>query len=219
MAKITDIYGIVKASREHIIKTMQERGLTEVVIMPDREEWLKQNPDKYEEDYDKACYDECPYVVYFDKYGCGYDYMVKKVELIGKDALGFPCFRMECEANELGYDRFTDDDVYDMRWVYEVLEKRLGIDDEPEYVYVFTAEQAYDEKTYDTIVKAFSSEEAAQEFLNTFIHDDGDEPITEYVEKHGWSVENDEPNYYMACEDGNYQANHIECTITKCEIN
>lgn len=128
MKHIKDIYPMVKQVRQRIVETMQERGLTEVVIMPDREEWLKQNPDKYEEDYDQACWDECPYVVYFDKYGCGYEYMVKKVELLGKNALGFPCFRMECEANELGYDRFTDDDVYDMKGVYEVLEKRLSID-------------------------------------------------------------------------------------------
>ena len=216
MKHIRDIYPMVKQVRQRIVETMQERGLTEVVIMPDREEWLKQNPDKYEEDYDQTCWDECPYVVYFDKYGCGYEYMVKKVELIGKDALGFPCFRMECEANELGYDRFTNDDVYDMKGVYEVLEKRLGIDEEPEYVWVFVADQVTDDETFDVITEVFATEEAARQHLHDFVY--GEEGELAYAEKRGWVVEHNEPDLFRSYEDGYYVGNHTEAAIEKREL-
>lgn len=90
---------------------------------------------------------------------------------------------------------------------------------EPEsYVWVFTAEQAYCSETYDVVVRVFSTEDKAREFMHGFIHEDGDEPIVRFVERHGWSVEFDEPDHYMACEDMSYPECHVECTITKCKI-
>lgn len=136
MKHIKDIYPLVKEVRQRIIETMKERGITKITLVPSMDEWLEQNPDKYEEDYDTFRFDNAPRVIYFTKYDTGYEYEVLSVELIGKDALSYPCFRMECEASELGSDTFTDDEVYEMINVYEALEKHLGIDDEPEKVLV-----------------------------------------------------------------------------------
>ena len=89
---------------------------------------------------------------------------------------------------------------------------------EPEHVWVFTAEQAYDGCAYDVIVKTFKTAEAARKFMQDFIHEDGDETIAEYVNAKEWCVDADEPDHYMAYESGYYVNGHVECTITKCEI-
>lgn len=87
-----------------------------------------------------------------------------------------------------------------------------------EKVYVFTAEQAWDGEAADIIVKTFRTREAAQKFMHEFIHEDGDESIAEYVESNGWEVEMDEPDLYRAYNDGRYSTDHIETTITECNI-
>lgn len=90
---------------------------------------------------------------------------------------------------------------------------------EPEKVYVFTAEQAWDGETADVIVKAFRTREAAREFKHKFIHEPVDgESIVDYVKRKDWYVEMDEPDLYRACEDGRYPTDHIEITITECNI-
>lgn len=89
---------------------------------------------------------------------------------------------------------------------------------EPQYVWVFTAEQAWDGETADVIVKAFGTEEAAHKYMQSFIHDDGDESIEAYVKDKGWEVEMDEPDLYRAYNDGYYNSDHIELTITKTEV-
>ena len=91
-------------------------------------------------------------------------------------------------------------------------------DKEPEKVYVFTAEQAWDGEVADTIVKTFRTREAAREFMHKFIHEGGDESIKDYVKRKDWYVEMDEPDLYRACEDGRYSTDHIEITITECNI-
>ena len=90
--------------------------------------------------------------------------------------------------------------------------------EEPGHVWVFTAEQAYVGSIYDTIVMTFKTQDAARRFLHDFIHEDGDESITEYVKEHEWDVEVDKPDLYKAYEPGYYAQGHVECTITKCEI-
>ncbi len=85
-------------------------------------------------------------------------------------------------------------------------------------VWVFTAEQAWDDETADIIVKAFPTEDAAVKYMHDFLLDDGDESIREYVERKEWVVKVDEPLLYRACKDGYYSTDHIELTITKCEI-
>lgn len=86
-------------------------------------------------------------------------------------------------------------------------------------VWVFTAEQAWCGDIQDTIVKAFSTEDAAHKFMQKFLQDEGgDESIRQYVERKGWEVELDTPDLYRAFREGYYCDDHIELTITECEI-
>ena len=92
------------------------------------------------------------------------------------------------------------------------------MDNEKNYVWVFTAEQAWDGEVADTIVEVFKTEDAAIEFMHKFIHDGGEESIISDVEKRGWTTEHDEPTLYRSYKDGYYPTDHTECQITKCEI-
>jgi hypothetical protein len=85
-------------------------------------------------------------------------------------------------------------------------------------VWVFTAEQAWDGEVAEVIVKTFATEQAAQDYLHGFVYKDGDETVAEYVKKHDWEVEQDEPWLYRAFKPGYYPTDHVECTITECEI-
>lgn len=87
-----------------------------------------------------------------------------------------------------------------------------------ECVFVFTCEQAYDGCAEDVIVKTFKTDKAARKFMQSFIHEDCDDSIAEYVKEYEWDVEVDEPDLYKAYEPGYYANGHVECTITKCEI-
>jgi len=87
-----------------------------------------------------------------------------------------------------------------------------------QHVWVFTAEQAWGGETEETIVRVFATEEAAHKHMQEFLHDDGDESILQYVERKGWETELNEPKLYRAFKDGYYSTDHIEITITECEI-
>lgn len=91
--------------------------------------------------------------------------------------------------------------------------------DESNYVWAFTAEQAWDGEFADTIVHVFPTEEAAQKYMHDFLlYDGGDESIRDYVKRKEWEVEEDEPSLYRAYSPGYYATDHIEMTITKCNI-
>lgn len=96
---------------------------------------------------------------------------------------------------------------------------RLKAKQEKQVVYVFTAEQVWDYDVQDTIIKVFAAEQAARSYMHDFIYkSDGDESIAEYVERKGWETEFDEQDLYRAYREGYYGSDHIECQITKCEI-
>lgn len=89
----------------------------------------------------------------------------------------------------------------------------------PEYVWVFTGEQAWDGEYPDIIVHVFTTEDAAVKYMHDFLLDDGDdESIRDYVKRKEWEVEIDEPMLYRAFKQGYYGTDHIELTITKCLI-
>ena len=203
MRHIKDICPLVKEVRQRIVETMQERGISEVEFIPSKEEWLEQNPDKYVDDYYVHRDEVCPNVVYFDKYGCGYEYQVTKVLLVGKDPLGFPLFKLECEANELGYDTFLDTDVYDMTWVYEMLEKHLGLDDEPEKVWVLFDESLYDYELQGRRIMVFKSEDEARRKFKEFV---GKSRKT--AEDSGWEIGSDSDDFFEAYPDGSWGTSH-----------
>lgn len=208
------------------MKTMQERGITELAMYMSYHEWGKKygyKPEDYEDDEeDDTDYldyrnQEAPYVVFFDKHGCGYEYRVDKVTLKERET-GYPVLEFDCYANELGSDTFGEDDVVFLTLynVFDAMVDRLEIKDEPEYVWVFTADQVADDDVFDVITEVFATEEAAKKHLHEFVY--GDEGELEYAKKHGWTVEYNEPNHYRAFEEGYYSDNHTEATIEKREV-
>ena len=120
------------------------------------------------------------------------------------------------------YWQSSDDIAYDNLTIlcdYIEWPEDMGGDEEPEYVWVFTGEQAWDGEYADVIVHAFTTEDAAVKYMHDFLLDDGgDESIRQYVERKDWEVEIDVPMLYRAFKQGYYGTDHIELTITKCEI-
>lgn len=215
------IYRMMQDSRLRIIETMRERNMKKVNLIMTQEEFAKENDfddvDDCEDDYSDYRNNEAPWVIFFDKWGNGRDYAALSAELVDGE---HPHFKLECYNSEDGSDTFCDYDLTKLSMVnvYERMAEELELEDEKDYVWVFKAEQAWDGEAADVIVRAFASEEAAVKFMHDFIHDDGDESIEQYVERKGWEVEHDEPTLYRAYEDGRYSTDHIEITITKCEI-
>ena len=205
---------------KRIIETMRERKISKITFVPDEETYEREHEDDPDapEYYDYRC-DNAPSVIWFDKYGSGSDYFVMSVELIDGDV---PRFKMECDGEYDNIDLFDNDVAWlTILSVYERMEEELNIDDEPEYVWVFTAEQAYDYTVEDVVVRVFATEEAACKFLYDFIHegsDDESESIEDFVMRKGWEVEINDTDLYRAFPCGRYPESHIECTITKCEI-
>lgn len=89
-----------------------------------------------------------------------------------------------------------------------------------QFVWVFTAEQAWDGEITDIIVKVFSNERSAVNHMRNFLcNGGGEESVVEFVERKGWVTEIDNPLFYRAYEDGYYATNHVECTVDKYEVN
>lgn len=102
--------------------------------------------------------------------------------------------------------------------LHDIAESLTTIAGKTAKVWVFTAEQACDGEVTDIIVQTFATEQAARDYLHDFVYKDGDETIAEYVKKHDWEVEQDESWLYRAFKPGYYPTDHVECTITECEI-
>ena len=214
MAKISDIYGIVRESRERIIKIMQERGITELATILPYSEWCKQEecePEE-EEDEDDAYIDykdqEAPYVVFIGKCNMN-DYRIEKVTLVGDR------FKFEGHSNELGYDwAWEDDTVWATRmFVWEKLEELLGIGDEPQKVWVLTNHAATECEYLGTNNRVFAKKEDALKALAEWKKDE-----EVYVKRYEWNVCSDTPEHYEACEEGDYCANHTEGFINEYEV-
>jgi hypothetical protein len=100
-----------------------------------------------------------------------------------------------------------------------IIKIKTIMDNEKNYVWVFTGEQAWNGEYADIIVHAFPTEDAAVKYMHDFLLDDGgDESIRDYVKRKEWEVEIDEPMLYRAFKQGYYGTDHIELTITKCVI-
>lgn len=212
MKKISDIYGIIKESRERIIKTMQERGITELATILPYSEWCKQEEREPEEDEDDAYIDykdqEAPYVVFIGKYDMN-DYRIEKVTLVGDR------FKFEGHSNELGYDwAWEDDTVWATRmFVWEKLEELLGIGEEPQKVWVLTNHAATECEYLGTSNRVFGKKEDALKALAEWKKDE-----EVYVKRYEWNVCNDTPEHYEACDEGDYCANHTEGFINEYEV-
>lgn len=133
-----NVFQMMNAAKERIIKTMQERGIKKVDLVMTREEWAKENdfdpdddPDIYEDDYNDYRNQEAPYVVFFNKWGNGMDYAVYSVEMV--DGSVNPRFKLECYNGEEGSERFYDSDLTNLSMigVYDAMEKELEMEEEP----------------------------------------------------------------------------------------
>ena len=215
------IYKMMNDARQRVIETMRERDIKVLNLVMTQEEFAKENgfddAEDAEDDYNDYMSSDAPYVIFFNKWGNGVDYAVLSVELEDGE---HPKLKLNCYNSEEGSDWFYDYDLTQLSMVnvYERMLEELGLADEPEKVYVFTAEQAWDGEVADIIVKTFRTREAAQEYMYKFIHEGGDESIVDYVNRKGWEVEMDEPDLYRAYEEWRYATNHIEITITECNI-
>lgn len=219
-----NVFQMMNAAKERIIKTMQERGVKKVNLVMTREEWAKENdfgpdddPDIYEDDYNDYRYQEAPYVIFFNKWGNGRDYAAYSVELV--DGPVNPRFKLECYNGEEGSEWFYDSDLTNLSMigVYDAMEKELEMEGEPKQtVWVFYADQVADCEVLEPVVEVFSTEEAARKHMHEFVH--GDEGEHEYAEKRGWTIEDDDPDHFQAFEEGYYAGNHTEATIEKKEV-
>jgi len=205
MKKISDIYGIVRESRERIIKTMQERGITELATILPYSEWCKQEdcePEESEDDdtnYMDYKDQEAPYVVFLGKYDMN-DYRIEKVTLVGDR------FKFEGNSNELGYDwAWEDDTVWATRmFVWEKLEELLDIGDEPEkfkcaVVFGSRATSRYDEQDFEglhevcrdgdgsIVIREFDTEAERKAFIEGIEAGDG---WCDYMEVDQTDIEN-----------------------------
>lgn len=115
----------------------------------------------------------------------------------------------------------------DMSKSLEIIAGKKQAEKPEKYVWVFTAEQAWDYVTEDVIVRTFDSEKKARKFLHDFVYkpasdgsieDSDEESIAKYAKRKGWDVECDEPDHYRAYPEGSYPEEHIECRITKCKV-
>ena len=146
--KRINVYAVIREMREQVVKTMQERGITELAMCLSPEEWAKENDCKYEPDedgydeqYDGYKRDESPYAIFFDKYNHGIDYRVDKVTL-KTEGLGAHVLEFDCVNDEWGYDdTFGEDDLVFLTLynVYDTLLDRLGIEDEPKESFKITS--------------------------------------------------------------------------------
>ena len=143
MKHIKQIHTLVDEVRQRIIETMREKNIAVVQFAPceeDYEEEHKDDPDALE--YCEYRDDHCPYVVWFDKHGSGNDLCVLSVSLSDGE---HPFLVLHCEDSPDSYDLYDYDVArVSMPSVYECLEKHLGLEDEPEKVWLVKQESNVD---------------------------------------------------------------------------
>ena len=171
MRHIKDIHQLVSDVRQCLIKTMQERGMKELFLVRDIREFASDNdlddddPD-LEDKYREYLSDNAPSVDFIGKHGRCISYTVTKVERVTGTA---PHFLFYCVPDESDVPEETIDEYSFGRnslfEVYECMERELGIDDEPETVWLvrresnddgeihFCTEVCRDEKTACRIMK------------------------------------------------------------------
>ena len=236
--KRVNVYAAIREMREQIVKTMQERGITELAMYLSPEEWAKENDCKYESDedgydeqYDDYKRDESPYVIFFDKYNHGIDYRVDKVTLKA-EGLGAPVLEFDCVDDEWGYDdTFGEDDLVFMTLynVYDTLLDRLVIEDEPEKIYLVKQESNVDGEFHFNVVPCKDMETAKRvlaEEVNTLLAEspkykdakswiDGDDTLNYDDCPYSWENDKDDA-FYISCTCDDY---HELITIEEKEIN
>ena len=137
------VLNMMKAAKECIIKTMQERGIKKLDLVMTEEEFAKENglelgSERLEDEYcDYKTY-EAPYVVFYDKYNLGNDYAVYSVEL--EDGPTGPRFKLNCYNGDVGDEWFHDDDLLHLSMipVYDAMERVLELEEPKEEFFTIT---------------------------------------------------------------------------------
>lgn len=156
MKHIKDIYALVQQVRQRIIDTMIERGITKVEFIPTREAYDKEHEN--DEDYSDLDWDELksnttPAVVCNSIKGENQQYDVLSIELVDVETKSAR-FKLEC-SGDYADDTFYDSELFyfSMLGVYQELEEYLGIDNEPETLWLVRRESNDDgEKHFYTKV-------------------------------------------------------------------
>ena len=84
------------------------------------------------------------------------------------------------------------------------------------YVWMFIADQAYKDEVLDKITKVFSTEEKAKAYMHDFVH--GKDGEYQFAQKHGWEIAVDNPDHFMAYEEGYYNSNHTEVEVIQLQV-
>lgn len=218
MKTISNVYGIVRQSRERIIKTMQERGIKELETFLNYEEWCKEQGKEPEEDAeDDSNYldyrdQAAPFVVHFDKYNTGHDYHVRKVTLVDGAE---PAFKFEAYCYEEGDATFYEDDVIwaTRIFVWERLEELLEIKDEPEEVWVVFDESLDDYQLAGRRIQVFDDEKDARKAFRKAAKES-----RKTAKANGWEIGNGDKDYFDAYPDGSWCESHETVELHKCRM-
>ena len=203
MRHIKDIYPIVNEVRQRIIEKMRAENIVLVQFCPaTEEEYLQEHEgEKDVQEYGDYRDEHCPYVIWFDKYNSGEDLCVMSVSFMDGE---HPYFVLHCEGVYDGKD-VCDDDVawLTMLNVYEMLEKHLELEDEPEKVWVLFDESLYDYELQGRRIMVFKSEDEARKKFKEFADES-----RKYAEDNGWEIGNDSDDFFEAYPEGSWGANH-----------
>jgi hypothetical protein len=222
--KRVNVYAVIREMREQIVKTMQERGITELAMFKSYQEWGKErnySPDDYEEDenhdYDYTDYKDCeaPYAIFFDKHGMGYDYRVDKVRLkTYKDS--DPVLLFDCHESELGDDTFGEDDMVFLTLynVYDTMLDLLEIEDEPSPIWVLFAESLYDYELVRRVINVFENEGDARKAFAEEVKE-----ARKCATTNEWVIGNDNENFFEAYPDGSWGTSHETVELNKTVMN
>lgn len=233
MKHIKDIHPLVEQVRQRIIETMQERGLTKVDIIPSLEDYEQEHKDA--PDYNEAEWHElrrstCPAITYYDN-SMGYSFDVISVELVTDEQIG-QCFELNCcrdYDDEFEEDCFYDRHVIGMQGVYEALERVLGLDNEPEKIWLLKQESNCDGeylfnvtpcKDKDTAILQMKAEintllKESPKYVDALRWIEGDDETLDYdLCPYSYEISGDD-SFYISCVNDDY---HELFTIAEVEI-
>lgn len=220
--KRVNVYAAIREMREQIVKTMQERGITELVTCMSYAEWCKENKREPEEDetddndYQDYINGDVPYVVFFDKYNHGIDYRVDKVTL-NTNGLGLSVLEFDCVNDEWDYnDTFGEDDLVFLTLynVYNDMLDLLGIEDEPEPIWVLFAESLYDYEIVRRVINVFENEGDARKAFAEEVNE-----ARKCATTNEWVIGNDNENFFEAYPDGSWGTSHETVELNQTVMN
>lgn len=217
---INKIYQMIGEAEARIIKTMQERGITRLALIPSLDEYAEQrgvSPEDAEEDYENERRDEAPQIIFFDKWGNARNYYATAMELEKSPAFDRLRFRIDCYDEDDGTEQhYTSEEIVreTLADVYDAAMKRLGLDDEPEPIWVLHTESVYDYELLERTITVFRSEADAREAFKCAV-----EKARKTARVNEWEVGTDSDTGFEAYPDGYCATSHEYVELSKTELN